>query len=96
MLAANFLCRYRVFFSTGTPLKVSDYIVNPIKKCQNLLTGWHIEFLEGGQLKKPPCTNLRYDAYVEANDEEGIQMEEQVSLDKEDRRVVPARDNDIK
>ena len=28
----------RVIFSTGSPLKVSDYIVNPIKKCQNLLT----------------------------------------------------------
>ena len=32
---------------------------------------------------------LRYDAYVEANHKQGIQMEEQVSLHKEDCRVVP-------
>ena len=30
----------------------------PSKKCQNLLTGWHLEFLGGGQLKKPPCINM--------------------------------------
>ena len=32
---------------------------------------------------------MRYDAYVEANHKQGIQMEEQVSLHKEDCRVVP-------
>ena len=49
---------YTGFFLTGAPLKVSDYKANPIKKnseCQNLLTGWHLGFLGGHQLKKTPC-----------------------------------------
>jgi len=32
--------------------KVSDYIINPIKKVQDLLAGWHLELLGGHQLKK--------------------------------------------
>ena len=46
---------YRVFFFfTGTPLKVLS-VGLPSKshqkssKCQNFLTGWHIEFLGGYQ-----------------------------------------------
>ena len=38
-------------FLTGAPLKVSDYIVNLIKKSskyQDLLTGWYIEIFMGG------------------------------------------------
>ena len=38
---------------------------------------------------------LRYDAYVEANHKQGIQMEEQVSLHKEDCRVVPGGEKSI-
>ena len=40
-------------------------------------------------LQKERVFYLRYDAYVEANHKQGIQMEEQVSLHKEDCRVVP-------
>ena len=52
---------YRVFFLTGAPLKVLSVRLQSksyqkSSKCQNLLTGWHLGFLGGHQLKKTPCT----------------------------------------
>ena len=47
-------------FLTGAPLKVLSVRLHSkshpkSSKCQNLLTGWHLEFLGGYQWKKPPC-----------------------------------------
>ena len=44
---------YRVSFLTGAPLKVLSVRLHSkshqkSSKCQNLLTGWHLEFLGGG------------------------------------------------
>ena len=53
--------RYRVFFLTGTPLKVPSGGLHSKThqkrfKCQNLLTSWHLEFLRGYQWRrKTPC-----------------------------------------
>ena len=56
--AAQFvLTMYRVIFFTGTPLKVLSVRLHSkshqkSSKCQNLLTGWHLEFLGGTSEKK--------------------------------------------
>ena len=47
------MTRYRVSFLTGAPLKVSDYIVNPIKKV--LSVEIYLPKKGGHQLKKTPC-----------------------------------------
>ena len=49
-----------MIFSAGTPLKVLSVGLHSkshqkSSKCQNLLTGWHLEFLGGYQWKKSPC-----------------------------------------
>ena len=54
---------YRVFFLTRPPLKVLSVRLHSkshqkSSKCQNLLTGWHLELLGGGELKKTPCMCL--------------------------------------
>merc|ERR1712105_134807 len=48
-----------VFFNSP-PLKVLSVRLHSkshqkSSKCQNLLTGWHLELLGGGELKKTPC-----------------------------------------
>ena len=47
------------FFLTGPPIKVLSVRLHSksyqkSSKCQNLLTGWHLELLGGDQLKKHP------------------------------------------
>ena len=47
-------------FLTGAPLRVLSVSLQSksyqkSSKCQNLLTGWHLGFFGGHQLKKTPC-----------------------------------------
>ena len=63
---------YYVIFLTGTPLKITSFV--SVSKFWHVFDGiyyviWHLELLEGSQLKKSPCKSLTWISRQSREDE---------------------------